>query len=184
MAGPFFTADTHFGHAAAIRFCGRPWGSVEEMDEGLIANWNRVVGPKSDVHVVGDFSFHRPEQTRETLARLNGRIHLVIGNHDERWIKKIGDAFHSIQYLRRVKHQKQSIVLCHYALRVWQNSHYGAWHLYGHSHGTLEEDPRSLSFDCGVDANNYAPISFEQVAERMRMKQSALIADLEECEDL
>ena len=36
---------------------------------------------------------------------------------------------------------EQDIVLCHYAMRVWQKSHYGAWMLYGHSHGTLPDNP-------------------------------------------
>ena len=40
----FFTSDTHFKHANIIKFCERPFGSIEEMNEALIANWNRVVG--------------------------------------------------------------------------------------------------------------------------------------------
>jgi calcineurin-like phosphoesterase family protein len=55
-------------------------------------------------------------------------------------------------------------------MRVWNKSHHGAWHLYGHSHGTLPDDPNALSFDCGVDCHNYTPISFEQVEAIMAKK--------------
>jgi hypothetical protein len=39
----------------------------------------------------------------------------------------------------------QPIVLCHYAMRVWNRSHHGAWHLYGHSRGNLPAAPIAQS---------------------------------------
>jgi len=64
----------------------------------------------------------------------------------------------------------QQIILCHYAMRVWDKSHWGIWHLYGHSHGSLPDDPRSLSYDVGVDKNNFTPLLFEEVKEIMSKK--------------
>jgi len=55
-------------------------------------------------------------------------------------------------------------------MRVWNKSHHGAWHLYGHSHGTLPDDKNSLSFDVGVDCHNFTPINFEQVSAIMKKK--------------
>ena len=66
---------------------------------------------------------------------------------------------------------KRRIVLCHYAFRVWNKSHRGAWHLYGHSHGSLPDDPNSLSFDAGVDCHEFTPISYERVKEIMAEKR-------------
>ena len=37
--GLFFTSDTHFGHRHILEFCKRPFSSIEEHDEQLIANW-------------------------------------------------------------------------------------------------------------------------------------------------
>jgi calcineurin-like phosphoesterase family protein len=64
----------------------------------------------------------------------------------------------------------RDITLLHYALRVWNKSHYSSWHLYGHSHGSLPDDPNSMSFDVGIDCHNYTPISFEQVKAIMARK--------------
>lgn len=66
--------------------------------------------------------------------------------------------------------KKVRIWLSHYAHRVWPQSHYGSFHLYGHSHGNLPDDERSLSFDVGIDVLN-APISYNDVVERMKSKK-------------
>jgi calcineurin-like phosphoesterase family protein len=44
----WFTADTHFHHAAVIDYCKRPFSSVEEMDEAMVAAWNARVS-KTDI---------------------------------------------------------------------------------------------------------------------------------------
>jgi calcineurin-like phosphoesterase family protein len=54
MEKVFFTSDTHFGHANIIKYCGRPFASVEEMNRELIARWNAVVGPRDTVYHLGD----------------------------------------------------------------------------------------------------------------------------------
>lgn len=63
------------------------------------------------------------------------------------------------------------IVLLHYAMKVWNASHYGTWHLYGHTHGELPDDETSLSFDVGVDCHNFYPISYDEVKEIMSTKK-------------
>lgn len=54
-SGVFFTSDTHFNHANIIRFCNRPFKDVSHMNEAIISNWNRVVGPEDIVFHLGDF---------------------------------------------------------------------------------------------------------------------------------
>lgn len=51
----FFTSDTHFNHTNIIRFCNRPFKDVSHMNETIISNWNRVVGPEDIVFHLGDF---------------------------------------------------------------------------------------------------------------------------------
>lgn len=176
MPNTWFTSDTHFGHANIIKYCKRPFSSVEEMDKTLIANWNNVVAPGDTVYHLGDFAVGGGEAGDYILA-LNGIIKFVRGNHDhriDRLNKSLNDMHEGgldIEDLREVNVNRQKIVLCHYAMRIWNKSHHGTWHLYGHSHGTLPDDPNSLSFDIGMDCWNYTPVSFEQVAARIAQKK-------------
>jgi calcineurin-like phosphoesterase family protein len=78
----FFTADTHFGHNKIIEYCDRPFASIDEHDNALIARWNAAVSPDDTVFHLGDLSFLPRERTEEILEQLNGRIEMVLGNHD------------------------------------------------------------------------------------------------------
>ena len=166
----FFTADTHFGHTNILKYCNRPFKSVDEMDEALIRNWNVKVKPEDIVYHLGDFSFG---PAKKYADRLNGTINFIRGNHDkplEVYLREEKKLYSHIKDVAAIFVDKQQFFLSHYAHRVWPKSHRGTWHLYGHSHGTLPDDPNSLSFDCGVDCHNYEPISFEEVAKIMAKK--------------
>lgn len=166
----WFTSDTHFGHKNVIPHCNRPFASIEEHDETLIENWNNKVAKHDRVFHLGDFSLCNKEKALEILKRLNGQIHLCLGNHDNLnknmeemfvWVKN----YHEL----KVKHLPcQKIVLSHYAHRVWNRSHYGSYHLFGHSHGDLED--YGLSTDVGVDRWAYAPVSIEEICQYMEAK--------------
>lgn len=173
----WFTSDLHLGHRGVIRYARRPFRDVEEMDSALIAGWNDCVQDGDRVYLLGDVSFHGAGTTRAILAALKGSIVLVRGNHDRGLKGGLLDRFESVHDLHTVKAPDpecpdgvQRIVLCHYALRTWDKMHHGSWHLYGHSHGTLADLPTSKSFDVGVDACGYRPLSYDQVKERMARK--------------
>jgi calcineurin-like phosphoesterase family protein len=165
-----FTADNHFGHEAIIALSSRPFASVEEMDETMIANWNAVVQRGDNVWHVGDFA-HRIDlkRKRAIFSRLNGSKHLVPGNHDDNDTMSLGWA--SIGQIRQIVVDSQRLVLCHYALRTWPGARRGAIHLYGHSHGTLPGNSQSL--DVGVDCWDYRPISLPQIREVLEREPSA-----------
>ncbi|MFV0428696.1 MAG: hypothetical protein ACK5KO_04625 [Arachnia sp.] len=57
----FVTSDHHFGHARLIELAERPFSSVSEMNDALIANWNRVVGPTDTVLHLGDLAMGERE---------------------------------------------------------------------------------------------------------------------------
>lgn len=169
----YFASDYHFGHKNVIKYDKRPFRDVYEMDEELIARHNEVVDETDNFYFMGDFSFNK-QRTEEYLQRLNGNKYFIKGNHDGdhtvQLYKKYGTY---LGELAEVDVNNQRIILCHYALRVWNKSHRGVWHLYGHSHHSLPDDLYSLSFDVGINGKgyDYTPLSFSQVRGIMDKKQ-------------
>ena len=88
MSDVFFISDTHFNHANIISYCNRPFKDVEEMNDVLVENWNNVVGENDIVYHLGDFGFMSGPSPQHDIfhisRQLNGKIHLVRGNHDTR----------------------------------------------------------------------------------------------------
>jgi calcineurin-like phosphoesterase family protein len=140
---------------------------VEEMNAALIENWNRVVSPRDSVYHLGDFSLSRRDETvLDVMEALNGWKHLIIGNHDRDAVKDC-HLWQSVAHYQELKLKmggvhKQRIVMCHYAMRTWNQIHRGSWMLHGHSHGTLSY-VGGKTMDVGVDVHGYAPISLDQV---------------------
>jgi calcineurin-like phosphoesterase family protein len=163
----FFTADTHFGHESIIRLCKRPFENVEAMDEALIARWNAKVAPNDVVYHLGDISFRSAGPPQAYLQRLNGQIHLVLGNHDERDKLEATGRLRSISEIKELSWKGQRLVLFHYPMREWPGAWRGAWHLFGHVHGNLDGQPLGYSLDVGVDSHGYAPLAVEEVAAIM-----------------
>jgi len=158
----YFTADTHFGHKNIIKYCNRPFCSVDEMNEVMIENWNRTVSSKDTVYHLGDFGFKGVDLI---LPRLNGQIHLIHGNHDNSMIKR-NRRFVTSSPIKEIRINGTKTVLHHYSMRVWNASFHGSYHLFGHSHSSLP--PLGLSFDVGVDAWDFTPISEERVIDKMK----------------
>ena len=141
------------------------------MDEEMIRRWNSVVKPLDKVYHLGDFALGGDDKyALSILKRLNGYLHLIEGNHDMiAW--RLRDYFASFNHgFIEIEACGKTMTLCHYAMKVWHKSHHGRWLLYGHSHGTLPDDPNSLSFDVGVDCHDFTPLHFDQVADIMKKK--------------
>lgn len=170
MAELFFTADTHFYHKNIIRYEHRPYASVPEMNEALIANWNKVVGPKDRVIHMGDFLFGGEKAAREILKRLNGRKSLIIGNHDDaRLLQKIGDCFEWVKPYAYLKTNYGHFVLLHYPMLSWEGKSHGSIHLYGHVHSKEPQNIQKgdLMYNVGCDVNGYAPVSVFTILDRL-----------------
>lgn len=181
----FLTADQHVGHANIIEYCGRPFHSVEEMDAYVIEAWNETVPPDGIVYHVGDFTLGSLIHAKATLNELNGHICVVPGSHD-RWLEPIhcnvptglktgsghevwkGEPLITVEFETDGKYPVV-LNLCHYAMRVWPRSHYGSYLAYGHSHGRLPSEGRSM--DVGVDAIGYHPMQLGKFMEELDLKE-------------
>jgi calcineurin-like phosphoesterase family protein len=167
-----FTADTHFGHDNIIKFCNRPFRDGNHMDEVLMEQWNKAVDEDQVVFHLGDFSFKGRRNIPTLLERLNGSIVLIQGNHDR---PKDLKHFKNVHDLAEVEIEGQRIIMCHYAMKVWNHSFRGSWMLHGHSHGTLDEDWDRKITDVGVDSWGYRPISYHQIKVEMMQHGADLL---------
>ena len=150
-----FTSDTHFGDHRTLNIGRRPFASVAEMDEALVANWNAAVGPADEVWHLGDVA-RRAGDVPGLLARLHGRKHLVRGNNDPAGTLA-AEGWASVQDYAEIVVDGVSLVLCHYPFRTWNGQHRRAVNLHGHSHGRLK--PLLRQHDVGVDARGFRPVS-------------------------
>jgi len=177
----FFTADHHFGHANVIRHCNRPFQSVAEMDEVLIENWNAAVGQHDTVHILGDLFFRNKVPAGEYLQRLNGRKHLIIGNHDKDWMKRIDLSlyFESVERMVVFADGAHRITLCHYPMMSWSGMAKGSFMIHGHIHNSTGADYFPLIrnmpnlLNAGVDINDFKPVPFSTLFENNRRFKEA-----------
>ena len=123
---------------------------VIEMNERIVANWNSQVTENDVVYILGDFSFMSDEQTYKLLQRLNGTKHLIIGNHDK-FLRNVlcRKQFETISDYKEVYINDTLVCMFHYPIYEWKNMHRGSFHLYGHTHGSVDVEGKAL--DVGVD---------------------------------
>jgi len=183
----YASADTHFFHKNILKYCNRPFDSVEEMNQQLIAGWNSVVSSSDSIWHLGDFAFCNANKIVELLEQLNGTIHLIRGNHDRHHDENseimkaqklcagktknrdgavVGQlGFASISDYREITVDGQMFVLSHYPFRQWNKSHRGSINLHGHCHGNMPGN--SQQTDVGVDCWDYRPVSIPEILERL-----------------
>ena len=181
----YFISDTHIGHAAIIRLCKRPFATVEEMDEVLVANWNARVGNGDTVYFLGDLFFKASaEHVREVLAALKGKKHLVIGNHECSWMtpELLEEHFLSVNHFLDISTCGHHFYMCHYPILDWGGKK-DSFMLHGHIHGNRNADywpliqKRDRVLNASVEVNGYAPVTFEELQEN-NIRQKSLPPDL------
>ena len=166
-----FTADTHFGHENIIKFCNRPFENVEEMDRVLAENWNHRVCANDDIYILGDFCYRNDvSQAIDLLKNLNGRKHLIAGNHDMKYLKnqEFREQFVEVEYMLTISVDNTRIVLCHYPIAEWDGFFRGTYHIYGHIHNAKNAAFHHLrsveqALNAGCDITRFVPVSFEEL---------------------
>ena len=174
----FFTYDTHFNHTNIIQFCQRPFKNADEMNEVIIANWNSVVGKDDTIFLFGVFCLGGAAGWSKILDRLNGKIYLILGNHDLRNIRQgFIERFEHVAMSMRIEIGKTKIHLSHYPYLCFEGGYKDdVWQLFGHVHTRPSNtgiDAGRLQYlyptqlDVGVDNNGFTPLSFEQVRAKI-----------------
>lgn len=155
-------SDTHFNHTNIIKYCARPYSSIDQMNHDLIAKWNAAVHSNDVVYHLGDFGLGGKEAIARWRRALHGTIKLIKGNHDDhsnQWYRDCG--FDEV-YDRPIL--VQGIYILSHAPLECINKETSFVNIYGHVHNDPRWVPFSKrSFNACVDVNNYAPILFNDI---------------------
>jgi len=168
----FFTGDQHFGHRNIIKLCNRPFSSIGEMDSILIENWNKAVRPADTVYILGDLMFRNEKPPEEYLRQLNGKKHLITGNHDRKWTREcdLNCYFLSVSNLDFISTGAQQMTLCHFPMMSWPHIA-RAYMVHGHIHANTDADywpyiaQSEKILNAGVDINGFKPVCFDELVE-------------------
>lgn len=177
MSKIFYTSDLHLGNSNIIDYENRPWETVEEMDAGLIDNWNEVVTNDDIVYVLGDFCFKGATKARDYIKYLRGQIHLIRGNHDHFMEQNTFMLYTQVScctfndgWYKQMYDGDKEVVLCHFPILYWDGmDDRGSIHLYGHMHSRPDKQhPHKDAYNVGVDVNDYRPVTLEELLERRK----------------
>lgn len=150
----FAIADMHFGHEAIIRYCNRPYKTVQEMDEDIIKKWNETVSNKDTVLVLGDVCLGSKEYAKSIIGRLNGKKILIMGNHDnwsEQFYRDAG--FHTVSRFPIL--WNDFYLLSHAPLQLSETTPY--YNIYGHVHNDSKFIDNATSKCVSVERIGYRP---------------------------
>jgi calcineurin-like phosphoesterase family protein len=189
----FVTSDIHFGHTNILKYCNRPFNSVQHMNETLIQNWNETVTPQDIVFILGDLCMGKLDDTLPLVQRLNGHKRLIPGNHDRCWTghnNKPDKQTHWENQYTTVGIQilpneiitnlfgilPEPALLCHFPYQGDRTDperytehrpvDTGKFLLHGHVHDLWRAN--GFQFNVGVDVNGYRPVPAETVATWMQ----------------
>lgn len=148
------------------------------MNETMITNWNNKVGKHDIVFHLGDFAFCGSKEYNELLSRLNGKIYLIKGNHDNKNLRQgYSKLFADIQEQMTICIGKYSVYLNHYPFLCFTGSYHDhVLQLFGHVHSgphcTVKDLKRlkylyKSQYDVGVDNNNFTPVSWEEIIQKI-----------------
>ena len=179
-------SDTHAFHKNICKGCtswrdgaDRDYDDPVKMTVEMADVINQHVMPDHDLIHLGDWSFggfENIKRFREMLACRN--IYLICGNHDHH-IEEDRDGCRSlfrkvygepgISCLVEIKVGNFKYICGHYKMAIWNKSHHDVRNLWGHSHGSMPDDPNLRSFDAGWDVWR-KPLNFVEVEQIMSKK--------------
>lgn len=189
----WFTSDLHFGHRRILNFVPNrikefnlnleEENVIETHDNLLIEKWNNTISKHDIVYILGDVSFVSSDDTKKILEKLNGKKHLIIGNHDSP-CSGLSNYFVSTSQIKEVTFKKihysfldedLHCILCHYPLIAWNRRMHGSVMLHGHTHGSICDinlNSEELRIDIGFDSKlgNCNFISLEEVYKFLKDK--------------
>ena len=160
MSKTFVIADTHFGDDNIRKFENSPFDTVIQMTRGLIERWNETVSENDTVYVLGDFCVESEIKTVLAENKLNGKIILIVGNHD----KGFEDEYrkYGVEVIEHPIILDGFWILSHEPMYVSEQTPYA--NVFGHVHNNpMYKTVSSRSYCVSVERIGYRPIEFSEV---------------------
>lgn len=176
MSKIFFTSDLHFGHDRGFLYEPRGFSSIKEHDEIVITRWNEVVSPEDDVYILGDLMLNDNDHGVECIKRLNGKLHIIYGNHDSDTRKGFYDELGIVhEWADVIKYKKYHFYISHYPTFTGnleaESLHQHAINLYGHTHqksNFYQDIP--FMYHVGLDSHDNRPVLIDDILEEIKKK--------------
>lgn len=186
----FFTSDLHINHSN-ICYTTSTWenkeeatrrfGSINEMNENIFDNINKMVKAEDHLFILGDilFRYKSPEDYERVFDRIVcTNLYVVFGNHDNRGsLNRLShDSYYKLKFLGNyleIEVGGKLLCMSHYPFTFWHDNHKESWNLFGHIHGNYTSEKKQL--DVGVDSSfkifgEYRPFRHEEIREIMNNK--------------
>lgn len=180
----YITSDYHFGHDKEFIYAPRGFKSEKEMTETLISSHNSIVNSNDDVYFLGDLIVGNTDENfyRWAINSLNGRLHLIRGNHDSTRRMKIYAEMPNIAEICDAKfldYNKWHFFLCHYPALVENKAEklpLAVVSLCGHSHtkDKFADFDKGLIYHCEVDAHDNKPVLLDNIIKELKMVQKSI----------
>ena len=162
----YFVSDLHIGHKNILDFeahRGARWSSVEDMTEGIIEDWNKLITKDDIVYNLGDFLFNiKPRYVEDIVKRLNFKeMVLIAGNHDHsKVIKKYQELGIRVVYADMIKRNGRRYYLSHYPTLIDRK---GVFNIHGHIHS--KDMDTNYHINVGMDNTQKIALSFDDIEE-------------------
>lgn len=180
MTNIYLSSDTHFGHDRGFIYEPRGFSNIQEHDEIIVEKFNSIVRPEDDLYLLGDQMLGDNEHGLNCLRQLNGKLHVLWGNHDtdvrKELYKTLPNVVEILGYAGMFKYRKWRFYLSHYpTITDNLNDFSKPWEqvkcLYGHTHQkTNFYNDNPLLYHVGADSHDCYPVSIDQIIEDIKAK--------------
>lgn len=153
------TADHHFGHRNIIKYCNRPFSSVEEMNHIMVEMWNAQIKDDHLVVHLGDVTLGNAGHVGHILDKLRGKKILTRGNHDQESICQ-HPSWLGVRDALKFNYNGRAVHMRHYPFKPEEMQDKTAVYLHGHCHGNMGIY-HDRQMDVGVDCWNFSPLSLD-----------------------
>jgi calcineurin-like phosphoesterase family protein len=169
----YVSSDLHFGHDKDFIYAARGFSSIDEMNAAIVDRFNSVVSPTDDLYLLGDTMLGDLENGISLLKQLNGKIHILWGNHctnnRRKAIAECPNVVEVVGYATMLKYRKFHFYLSHYPTLTANNDDdkplkQRVLCLAGHTHSKEKFEPCG-SYNVAVDAHDCYPVSIDEIIE-------------------